>query len=427
MNNQSNLQVQEKPMGANPMTDDSPPGGASPATPPAQPGKMKYIGIVLIILFIALAVLGVIGVMKRSANTEDLQKLADQTNNPTVSVVRPEQAPALVTVDLPGQTQAYTQAPIFAQVNGYLKKWYSDIGTKVKAGDVLAEIDTPALDQQIAQAEATLKQAQAALWLSQSTYDRDKDLFNRHVIAQQDFDNQAGDLRVKQATANADEANVRQLEATQAFRVLHAPFDGIVTSRNTDIGALINAGSGSALFTISQVAPLRVYVNVPEGMAGYIQQGTPADVTYESFPGRKFPAKVVSTAGAIDPGTRTLLTELQIPNTSGELFPGAYARVHLHTTSTSQALLVPSNVLLFRSDGTTVGVVDPEGKVSLRKVTIGRDLGTKLQIVEGLAVSDQVIINPSDSLADGLIVKVSTPAAQPVAENNSATTKTKKE
>ena len=409
------------------MTDESHGDESDHSIPTQLKGKTKYVGWVLIILLCVLIGLAAFGLMKRSANTTNLQKAADQAGNQNVTVVHPEQAPALVTVDLPGQTQAFTQAPIFAQVNGYLKKWYKDIGSKVKTGDVLAEIDTPALDQQIAQAEANLKQAQAALWLSQSTYDRNKDLFNRHVIAQQDFDNQAGDLRVKQANLSADEANVRQLEATQAFRVLHAPFDGIVTARNTDIGALINAGSGNALFTISQVAPLRVYVNVPEGMAGYVKQGTPADLTFDTFPGRKFPAKVTSTAGAIDPGTRTLLTELQIPNTSEELFPGAYARVHLHTTSTAQALLVPSNVLLFRSEGTTVGVVNPEGKVELKKVTIGRDLGTKLQITEGLSMGDQIIINPSDSLANGTVVKVAAPAAQPVAANSPAGDKTKKE
>ncbi|MGA8655332.1 MAG: efflux RND transporter periplasmic adaptor subunit [Chthoniobacterales bacterium] len=371
----------------------------------------------IFILFVAgacLAALAVVGIRSRSATTSNLQKVAEQAAQMTVSLTHPARAPATVTLDLPGQTQAYIQAPVFAQTSGYLKRWNFDIGSKVKEGDVLAEIDTPEVDQQLAQAQATLKQAQAALWLSQATYNRDRDLLKGRVIAQQDFDNQAGDLRVKQATVNADEASVGRLEALEAFKLVRAPFDGIVTARNTDIGALINSGSGNALFMVARVSPLRVYVSVPEAMAAYVKEGAKADLTFNTFPGRKFPADVVHTAGAIDPSTHTLLTELQIPNETGELFPGAYAQVHLHTDGNAQALLVPANVLLFRSEGTAVGVVSPEGKVEIRKIAVGRDLGTKLEVTEGLSITDRVIENPSDGLADGMQVRVAGSENRPV-------------
>jgi RND family efflux transporter MFP subunit len=387
-------------------------GVASRVTGPRRP---KRILLGLIVAGAGLGTLAVVGIRSRSATTENLQKVANQAAQITVNTIYPERAPASVTLDLPGQTQAYIQAPVFAQTSGYLKKWHFDIGSKVKENDVLAEIDTPEVDQQLAQAQATLKEAQAALWLSQATYNRDQDLLKKHVIAQQDFDNQVGDLKVKQATVDADQGSVGRLEALEAFKLVRAPFDGIVTTRNTDIGALINSGSGNALFQVARVSPLRVYVSVPEAMAAYIKQGTKADLTFSTFAGRKFPAEVVHAAGAIDPSTHTLLTELQIPNETGELFPGAYAQVHLHTDGNAQSLLVPANVLLFRSEGTAVGVVNPEGRVEIKKIKVGRDLGTKLEVTEGISIKDRVIENPSDGLADGTQVQVAGSQNRPVA------------
>jgi len=387
-------------------------GFASRATGPRRP-KRVFLG--LVVAGVCLGTLAVVGIRSRSATTENLQKAANEAAKIIVNAVYPERAPASVTLDLPGQTQAYTQAPIFAQTSGYLKKWMFDIGSKVKQNDVLAEIDTPEVDQQLAQAEATLKEAQAALWLSQATYKRDEDLLKKHVIAQQDFDNQAGDLKVKQATVGADESSLGRLQATEAFKVIRAPFDGIVTARNTEIGSLINSGSGNPLFLVARVSPLRVYVSVPEAMAAYVKQGTKADLTFNTFPGRKFPAEVVHTAGAIDPSTHTMLTELEIPNETGELLPGAYAQVHLHTDGNAQALLVPANVLLFRSEGTAVGVVSPEGKVEIKGIKVGRDLGTKLEVTEGLSITDRVIENPSDGLADGMQVTIAGSQNRPVA------------
>jgi RND family efflux transporter MFP subunit len=256
--------------------------------------------------------------------------------------------------------------------------------------------------------KADLQQSQATLWVSQATYNRGLDLVNKKVISQQDFDVQAGDLQAKQATVGAEEASVGQLQATEAFKILRAPFAGIVTARNIDIGALVNASSGSPLFIVSQVAPLRVYVNVPESLAASIKAGVKANLPFDTFPGTQFPAEVVATAGAIDPTTRTLLTQLAVPNTDEKLFPGAYTIVHFELQSDSQSLLVPANVLLFRSEGPAVGVVSPEGKVSIRNIKIERDVGNTLQ-VQGLSESDQLIVNPSDSLADGDLVHVKAP------------------
>jgi multidrug efflux system membrane fusion protein len=343
---------------------------------PVNQPRPRRVGVWLLLVAACFVAVAAIGLISRHVEFKKLQETTKALDEQFVETVQPEKVPATVTLNLPGQTEAYAQAPIYAQVNGYLKKWYSDIGAKVKMGDVLAEIDTPALDQQLSQAQANLKQSQAALWVSQTNYNRQIDLLNKKVISQEDFDNQSGDLQAKQATVTAQEANVRQLEAMQAFKVLHAPFDGTVTARNTDIGALINAGPGNPLFIVSQVTPLRVYVNVPESLAASVKAGTKANLTFDTFPGVSFPAQVVATAGAIDPTTRTLLTQLAVPNAEGKLFPGSYTTVHFELESDSQSLLVPENVLLFREEGPAVGSVGSGGKVSIRKIKIDRDLGT---------------------------------------------------
>ncbi len=390
--------------------DAKPPPEATSA--PASPRKPKRVGVWLGLVAAAFAAIAVTGFVSRHLEFKKLQETTSALDAEFVQTVLPQKVPATVKLTLPGQTEAYTQAPIFAQVNGYLKKWYSDIGARVKMGDILAEIDTPALDQQLAQARANLKESQAALWVSQTNYNRQVDLLSKKVISQEDFDNQSGDLQAKQATVIAQEANVGQLVAMEAFKVLRAPFDGTVTARNTDIGALINAGSGNPLFVVAQVTPLRVYVNVPESLATSVQAGTKANLTFDSFPGAHFPAEVVATAGAIDPTTRTLLTQLSVPNQDGTLFPGSYTRVHFELVSDPEALLIPENVLLFREEGPAVGVVGADGKVTLRKIKIDRDLGNNLQ-VQGLSEGDQIIINPSDSLADGDLVQMKPAQASP--------------
>jgi RND family efflux transporter MFP subunit len=357
---------------------------------------------------VVLIALVVIGVEVRSSRTQAVGQRSQPAARMTVAVVHPQKASITIPV-LPGQTQAYTDAPIFAQTSGYLKKWYFDIGAKIKAGDVLAEIDTPEVDQELAQAQAQIKVAQAALNLAEVTYRRNQDLFNRKVIAVQDFDTAADTYRENQAIVMADQANINQLDALEAFKIVRAPFNGIVTARNTDIGDYIASGSGSQLFRMQQTSPLRVYVNVPQIFAQMVKIGTEGDLTLDEFPGRKFLGRVTNTARAIDPTSRTLLTELQVPNETGELFPGAYALITLQVNDNTGILTIPSNALLFRSEGATVGVVDADGKVEIRKITINLNLGDKLEISQGLSETDQVIVNPSDSLANGMTVKILNP------------------
>ena len=390
-------------------------------SPPIPPEKANRKGVKIYFLaggalFIAVAVLGI---SSRIESTAGLEQRSNEAAQIIVSVIHPEKASTTIPLSLPGQTRAYIEAPIFAQTSGYLQKWYFDIGAKVKAGDVLAEIDTPQVDQQLNQARAQLKVAEAARDLAQVTYKRDQDLYNRRVIAAQDFDTAADTFRQNQAAVIADQASVNSLEALENFKTVKAPFDGIVTERDTDIGAFVPSGTGVQLFRMAQTSPLRVYINVPQTFSRFVKPGTQADLTLNELPGRKFPAHVTNTAGAIDPTSRTLLTELEVPNETGEVLPGAYAQINLKLQGDTGLFTVPSNVLLFRSEGTAVGIVHPDGKVEVRKIVINRDLGDRLQISQGLSESDQVIVNPSDSLADGMMVSIATPkqSEKPVAHS----------
>jgi RND family efflux transporter MFP subunit len=370
-----------------------------------------------VIFFIAGAIV-YIAIAIFSRQLEPTKTPAHQSNaasppEMTVSVVHPEKVPSTVTLDLPGQLQAYTDAPIFAQTSGYLKAWHFDIGAKVKANDILAEIDTPEVDQELAQAKAQFQVALSALKLSQVTFQRNQDLFKRRVIAPQDLDTAADTYYENQATAAADEANIDRLNALEAFKLVRAPFDGIVTARDTDIGSYVAAGSGTQLFRVARTSPLRIYVNVPQELAQLVKIGVEGDVTVPEFPGRTFPAHVTDVAGAVDPTSRSLLTELQIPNETGELLPGAYAEVSLRLDGDRGLVTIPSNAWLFQRDGATVGVVHPDGKVEIRKITIQLNLGDKLEISQGLSESDQVIVNPSDGLANGMTVSVIGPNQPP--------------
>jgi RND family efflux transporter MFP subunit len=354
---------------------------------------------------VVLSALAAIGVEWRSSRTQSIQQHSNEAAETTVNVVHPRKA-SITIPTLPGQTEAYTDAPIFAQTSGYLKKWYFDIGARVKAGDVLAEIDTPEVDQELAQAQAQLKVAQAALNLAEVTWRRNQDLFNKKVIAAEDYDTATDTYRENQATVMVDQANINQLQALEAFKIVRAPFTGIVTARNTDIGDYIASGSGSQLFRMQQTSPLRVYVNVPQAFADLVKIGAEGDLTLDEFPNRKFVGQVTNTAGAIDPTSRTLVTELLVPNKTGELFPGAYALITLQVNDKTGILRIPSNALIFQSEGATVGVVDADGKVEIRKITIDLNLGDRLEISQGLSEADQVIVNPSDSLANGMTVKI---------------------
>jgi RND family efflux transporter MFP subunit len=366
----------------------------------------------------ALIALGFLEVQRRSSGTRAVPPVSHE---PTmeVSVVHPKKVPETISVEVPGQTQAYTDAPIFAQTSGYLKAWYFDIGAKVKTDDVLAEIDTPEVDQELAQAQAQLKVAQAALELGRVTFQRQQDLFKRKVIAAEDYDTATDTFHENQATVVADQASVNRLKALEAFKVIRAPFDGIVTTRNIDIGAYVAAGSGNQLFRVARISPLRVYINLPQAVAHLVQLGDEGDLTLNGFPGRTFPARVTNTAVAIDSVSRAMVVQLQTPNESGELFPGAYAQVTLKLTGETGLYTIPANAMLFRAEGAAVGVVHPDGKVEIRKINITLNDGNTLQIAGGLSETDQVIANPSDSLADGMTVKVLGPG-QPASAQKSA-------
>jgi RND family efflux transporter MFP subunit len=323
----------------------------------------------------------------------------------TVTVVNPEK-PGGSTLQLSGFTQAFTEAPIFGQTSGYLKKWYFDIGGKVHTNDILGEIDTPEVDQELAQAKAQFEVAQAAAHLAEVTYQRDQALFDQKVLDGETRDTAADTYAEDQATVVADQANIDRLNALEAFKVLRAPFDGIVTARNVDVGTYVANGSGNQLFVVAQTSPLRIYVQVPQADAQLVKIGMEGDLTLPEFPGRTFRAHVTNTAEVVDPTSRSLLTELQIPNESGELLPGAYVQVTFKFAGDSPYLTIPENTLIFRREGAAVGVVDANGRVEIRKITIYQDFGDKLEISNELSVRDQVILNPPDSLANGMMAKI---------------------
>ena len=366
----------------------------------------------LIAALVLLAVIAVLGfeIRSRVNAAANLRAATSQMAVPSVSVVLPKLTAPAQEIVLPGNIQPYISSPIYARTDGYLKKWYFDIGAHVKAGDLLAIIQTPEVDEQLAQARSTLATAQANLELSQVTRDRYTSLLKKHAVAQQDVDNAAGAYTANKAIVDSDNANVRHYEALVSFEKVYAPFDGVITARNTDIGDLINSGSSTSprtdLFDISQTRTLRVYVNVPEEYSQAVKPGeTAADVTLAEFPGKRFPGKLVRTSDSINTTTRTLLTEVDLDNPGGTLFSGSYAEVHLKVQAQNSTFLLPVSALIFRGDKLQVGVVK-SGHAVVTDVTPGHDFGDQIEIVAGLAPNDQVIVNPSDSLVSGQSVKV---------------------
>jgi RND family efflux transporter MFP subunit len=376
----------------------------------ARPGRLGRRWLIAIL--VVLAVIGVLAVeirtrVKAAAN---LRAVTSQMAVPSVSVVLPKQTAPAQELVLPGNIQPYISSPIYARTDGYLKKWYFDIGAHVKAGELLAIIQTPEVDEQLAQAQSTLATAQANLELAQVTRDRYESLLKKHAVAQQDADNAGGAYTANKAIVDADTANVRHYAALVSFEKVYAPFDGVITARNTDIGDLINSGSSTTprtdLFDISQTRTLRVYVNVPEEYSQAVKPGeTAADITLAEFPGKRFPGKLVRTSDAISATTRTLLTEVDLDNPGGTLFSGSYAEVHLKIPAQNSTFLLPASALIFRGDKLQVGVVK-SGQVIIADVTPGHDFGDQIEIVAGLAPNDQVIVNPLDSLVSGQYVKV---------------------
>jgi len=346
---------------------------------------------------------------ERSVLARDTAELAI----PTVSTIEPTPVSVAQQLVLPGSVQAYNEAPIFARTNGYVRQWYTDIGTRVRKGQLLAEIDTPEVDQQLRQAQADLATAQANFQLAHTTDQRWRQLLATNSVSRQAADSAAGDESAKKAALASAEANVARLRDLESFKHVLAPFDGVVTSRNTDIGALINAGQGNALFRVSDTSKLRVYVLVPQLYAVNMTPELPADLTFPERPGRTYPAQVVRTAEALDPVSRTLQVELLVDNASGGLFPGAYAQVHFKLPQTPGSLRVPASAVLFRSADLQVAVVGADHRVTLESITTGRDFGTTLEVLTGVSADEEIVANPPDSLATGTLVRVVQPQSNP--------------
>jgi len=359
---------------------------------------------------LAAALILIFGIRSRVRAESALRAVTDQMAVPSVSVVVPKHTAPATEIILPGNMQPFISSPIYARTDGYLKTWYFDIGAHVKAGELLAIIQTPEVDEQLSQARSTLNTAQANLELAQITRDRYQGLLTKHAVAQQDVDNAVGTYTANRAIVDADMANVRHYEALVSFEKVYAPFDGVITARNTDIGDLINSGSNTAprtdLFDISQTRTLRVYVNVPEEYSQGTKPGqTAAEVALAEFPGKRFPGKLVRTSESINATTRTLLVEVDLDNPGGNLFSGSYAEVHLNIPAQNSTFLLPVSALIFRSDKLQVGVVR-NGKAAVTDVTPGHDFGDQIEIVAGLKPDDQVILNPPDSLVSGQQVTI---------------------
>jgi RND family efflux transporter MFP subunit len=363
----------------------------------------------LVVLAI-LAVVLVFGIRSRIREAASLRAFADEMAVPSVSVVLPKTASRSEEIILPGNIQPFISSPIYARTDGYLRKWYFDIGAHVKAGELLAVIETPEVDQQLIQARATLATAEANLELAKVTRDRYEGLLKKHAVSQQDVDNAVGAFNANKAIADADQATVQRYETLVSFERVYAPFDGVITARNTDIGDLIDAGSSTAprtdLFHISQTGTLRAYVNLPEEYSQSVKPGvTGTEIVLAEFPGRKFPGMLLRTSEAINVTTRTLLVEIDVANPTNTLLAGSYAEVHLKIPAVSSTYLIPVSALIFRTDNLQVGVVK-DGKVVITNVTPGRDFGTEVEVIAGLKAGDQVVVNPPDSLITGQAVQI---------------------
>ena len=377
-----------------------------PDLPPAPPRKaLMMVGVLLLILLVA----GAITLFLRMTHERALAKETERETIPTVAVVHPQSEKPDEDLILPGSLLAYEESPIYARTSGYLVKWYKDIGSRVTKGELLAHIDAPEVDQELNQTRAARAQTVAQLELAKISAERWENLRKTDSVSAQEADQQTSGYKQAQANLASADANVRRLEQMEGFKDVYAPFTGVLTKRNVDPGALINAGAGAAgreLFDIARVDPLRVFTNVPQAYAPFIKVGAKTAITLQELPGEKFDATIARTAEAIDPSTRTLLTEVDVPNQSGRLLPGSFGEVHFKVGVNVDKVTVPVNAMLFRAQGAQVAVIGPGGKVQLRTINIGRDYGTTLEILGGVSPNDQIVINPPDSLEEGQQVNV---------------------
>jgi RND family efflux transporter MFP subunit len=378
--------------------------------PDANPGHrvprgLRLAGAVFVLLAISVVAYGM---GSRATQTSRLRDVTETQAVPTVAVAAPTDAETVGGLDLPGRLEAYMRAPIYARVPGYLKNWKHDIGARVRVGDLLAEIDTPDLDQQLKQARADLGVAQANAKLAQVSADRWQSLANTDAVAQQDIDQRTFTLNANMAQVEAAQANVDRLVAEESFKRLTAPFDGIVTARDTDVGALINVGAagGGELFVVSEIRKLRVYLNVPQNYVPAVPPGTRATISVPEHPGKTYSGRVEASSQAVNPSSGTTLMQLVVDNSTGELMPGGYASIHLQIAGPAHVLGVPSSALIFDAKGLSVATVDADDRVLVKPVSIDRDLGAIVEIASGLATNDRVIESPPDGIANGARVRV---------------------
>jgi RND family efflux transporter MFP subunit len=402
-------------------TPDVRPAGAPDAV--TRDGKRRGLGFLwLLVPAIALGAVLYTGIASRARASVALKQATEDAAIPTVAIIQPKQSAPLEEIVLPGNVRAQIDTPIYARTSGYLKKWYVDIGAGVKAGQLLAEIETPEIDQQLQQARADLATADANYQLAQTTASRWQGLVESDSVSKQETDEKVGALAARKAALDSATFNVGRLQQLHAFSRIYAPFGGVITARNTDVGALIDAGAnspGKELFHLASTSKLRVYVNVPQNYSRVAKAGVSADLTLAEFPGRHFTGTLVRTAQAIDAASRTLLVEVEVNNTTGELLPGSYVSVHLKLPSKANALTIPVNTLLFRSEGLRVAVVR-DGHAQLVPITVGRDFGQEVEVVAGLNADDSVIVSPADSLTSGAVVRIAAPPAKPAPKAGAA-------
>jgi RND family efflux transporter MFP subunit len=382
------------------------------SNPPTASRGLKLAGLILALIASGIVIAGI---SSRHSHDASVKAWTDQQSIPTVSIHTPAQSDQGGSLILPGRFEAYARAPIYARVSGYLKSWKADIGTRVKSGQLLAEIETPDLDQELLQAKADLASAQANVALAETTAKRWQEMLKTQSIARQAVDEKVGDLQSKQAIVKAAEANVNRLLALKSFARIVAPFDGSVTARNTDTGALINAGISSAtvlpLFEVSNTRKLRLYINVPQNYVGQIRTGDKARFTVPEAAGEAFEATIQSTSGAINASSGTTLVQLLVDNTAGRFLPGGFANVNLLFNDAVARLSIPASALIFDQNGLKVATVGKDRKVTLKTITIARDLGKQLEVQSGLTSTDMVVENPPDGLNDGDQVNIAMRAA----------------
>jgi len=380
-----------------------------------SPVSRRKLGIFAIFAGIAAVLVVVTGIRAREDSSAKLREWTDNQAIPTVAVVAPDARVLNATIDLPGRLEAYYRAPIFARVSGYLKSWSVDIGAQVKAGQVIAEIEAPDLDQQLMQARADLASQEASAKLSEATLTRRKTLIASNFVSMQEIDERSADLSNKKAAVNSGQANVERLEALAGYKKITVPFDGVVTARDTDVGALINAGGGSgpAMFVISDISKLRVYVNVPQNYVPAIKIGAKAVISMPEYPNRTFAATVEASSQSVDVSSGTTRMQLALDNSKSELMPGGYANVRLSLQCDTVPLHIPASALIFNQNGLRVATVGSDDKVLFKTVTIARDLGKEIELGSGLSPEDRVIVAPPDGIADGDQVRIAGAKTKP--------------